>query len=154
MKKGFTLIEILIVVAIIAILAGSILVGFGPAQRQGRDSRRIADLRQVQNALELYYSKCGYYPGTAQASSPCGAFQPISSWSDLTSALTGSSIGTSQIPNDPTNGKNYMYGTDGTGSSYVLGAALEDANNPTLQNSAKGTIFGINCSGNTYCIQF
>ncbi len=154
MKRGFTLIEILIVVAIIAILASVVLVGFGPAQRQGRDTRRIADLRQVQNALELYYAKCGYYPGTAQATSPCGGFSQISSWASLITSLTGSNIGVSQIPNDPSSGKNYLYGTNIAGSSYTLGAVLEDANNPALQSSATGNVNNINCTGNTYCVQF
>ncbi len=50
-RKGFTLIEILIVVAIIAILASVVLVGLAPTQREGRDARRISDLAQVQNGL-------------------------------------------------------------------------------------------------------
>ncbi len=158
MARGFTLIEILIVVAIIAVLAGSVLVGFGPAQKQGRDLRRVNDLRQTQHALELYYAKCGYYPGVTQAGvPPCGAFSAISSWAALTSALTGSNIGTSQIPNDPSSGKTYLYGTDANGTSYVIGATLEDLNNPVLQNSPVGTTFGVNCNtgGNgVYCIQF
>ena len=66
-RKGFTLIEILIVVAIIAILASVVLVGLGPTQQAGRDARRISDLHEVQNGLELYYNKCGYYPGTSSS---------------------------------------------------------------------------------------
>ena len=61
-QQGFTLIEILIVVAIIAILASVVLVGLGPTQAQGRDARRISDLREVQTGLELYYNKNGVYP--------------------------------------------------------------------------------------------
>ncbi len=154
MRKGFTLIEILIVTAIIALMASSVLVGFAPAQRQGRDARRIADLRQAQNALELYYSKCGYYPGGAQAASPCGNFSQISSWTNLSTALTGSNIGVSRIPNDPSSGKNYLYGTDSIGSSYVVAATLEDANSSALRNGVAGTIFGVACTGKVYCIQF
>ncbi len=153
-KQGFTLIEILIVVAIIAVLASAVLIGLGPVQRQGRDARRISDLRQVQTALELYYSKCGYYPGAAQSASPCSGFQQITAWSDITNALVGSSIGVTQIPNDPTAGKSYFYGTSSNGNTYVLGATLEDSNNPALQNSAQGTIFGVSCTAPVYCIQF
>src|SRR2546422_562625 len=61
-KKGFTLIEILIVVAIIALLASIVLVGLGPARVKGRDARRVADIRQMQNALEIWNTKCGSYP--------------------------------------------------------------------------------------------
>lgn len=141
MKRGFTLIEILIVVAIIAVLASAVLVGLGPVQRGGRDARRISDLRQVQTALELYYNKSGAYPSAT-------------TWVDLTTALTGAGIGVAKVPNDPISGRNYLYGTNGTG--YVLGADLEDANNSAFQNSAQGTIFGITNCGTApkYCIQF
>ena len=59
-EKGFTLIEILIVVAIIAILASVVLVGLGPTQSGGRDARRVSDLSEVQNGFELYYNKSGH----------------------------------------------------------------------------------------------
>src|SRR5579863_3533942 len=75
-RKGFTLIEILIVVAIIAILASIVLVGLGPTQQAGRDARRLSDLHEVQNGLELYYNSCGYYPGTS-VSAPCAAYAAI-----------------------------------------------------------------------------
>ncbi|MEK7546633.1 MAG: type II secretion system protein [Patescibacteria group bacterium] len=156
MKKGFTLIEILIVVAIIAVLASMVLVGFGPAQRQGRDARRISDLRQVQNALELYYSKCGYYPGTTQASAPCGGFSSLgNSWSGLVTALTASNIGINSVPNDPSGGKSYSYGTNSDGSIYILESNLEDTNNPALQQSYKTNEFGVDCAtSGHYCIKF
>ena len=64
-RKGFTLIEILIVVAIIAILASVVLVGLGPTQQAGRDARRISDLSEIQNGLELYYNAKGQYPAPA-----------------------------------------------------------------------------------------
>ncbi len=155
--RGFTLIEILIVVAIIAVLASSVLVGFGPAQRQSRDTRRISDLRQIQNALGLYYAKCGYYPGTAQSGACTAAFSSIgNTWSSLSGSITGSNIGVKQIPNDPTAGKNYIYGSS-DGSGYTLGAILEDANNPVMQSSAasgNGVTCGINGGVATYCIEF
>lgn len=155
-NKGFTLIEILIVVAIIAILASSVLVGFGPAQRQGRDARRLTDLRQVQTALELYYAKCGYYPGNEQSGNACSTRNGTpGTWAALGTALTGSAIGINQIPNDPTSGKNYTYGST-NGSGYALSADLEQTGNPALQTSAQGTVEGITgCgAGTRYCIQF
>lgn len=150
-KGGFTLIEILVVVAIISVLLGSVLVGLGPAQRQGRDTRRISDLRQTQNALELYYSKCGFYPGTAN----CAATTIPTTWADLTTALVGSGLGVSQIPNDPNTSANYKYGST-NGSSYALAADLEQSTNPALQSSPKGAnVQGIDCSvANRYCVQF
>ncbi len=156
MARGFTLIEILIVVAIIAILASSVLVGFGPAQKQGRDARRVSDLRQVQNALELYYAKCGYYPGGVQAAVPCSStFTATTDWPGLAAAVKGSTIGINNFPNDPSANKTYSYATDGTGSSYVVKAVFEDANNPALRDSYKTDFNGVACSGSTdYCVRF
>lgn len=160
-KKGFTLIEMLIVIAIIGILASIVLVGLGPVQRRGRDARRISDLKQVQNALELYFNKCGYYPGASEGGSACGPFNGApSTWDNLTAALTGSNIGVRQIPDDPSSGgganaaRNYRYAADATGSSYVLAATLEDAENPALRDGMTGSVYGITCGGTVYCIQF
>jgi general secretion pathway protein G len=124
-QQGFTLIEILIVVAIIAILASVVLVGLGPTQQQGRDARRLSDLREVQTGLELYFNKCGYYPGVVNASAPCAAWSAASDWTDMATALTGSGLGIASVPNDPTAQKTYYYGSS-DGTSYVIGAKLEN----------------------------
>ncbi|HUC02142.1 MAG TPA: prepilin-type N-terminal cleavage/methylation domain-containing protein [Candidatus Paceibacterota bacterium] len=156
-RKGFTLIEILIVVAIIAILASVVLVGLGPTQQAGRDARRISDLSEVQNGLELYYNECGYYPGTKQTGSSCGNFSEISSWANLTTALEGTTaIAITSVPNDPTAGHNYQYGTNGTGSLYVLEATLENPNNSAFTNyngASFPTVTGVlSCTGTgDYC---
>lgn len=142
----------LIVVAIIGILSGAILVGLGPVQRSGRDARRISDLRQVQNGLEIYFNKCGYYPGNA-APNDCGVFSKIGNWNELTNALTGSNIGINHVPNDPTGGKDYFYGTNEDGNSYILGATLEDENNAALRQDVDGSVYDVDCADPVYCIQ-
>lgn len=53
--QGFTLIELLVVVAIIGLLASIVVVALGTARQGGRDTRAVADLRQIQTALELFY---------------------------------------------------------------------------------------------------
>lgn len=131
-RTGFTLIEILIVVAIIAILASVVLVGLGPTQQSGRDARRLSDLRQIQTGLELYFNKCGYYPGSA-ASAGCGAFA-AASFSGVTTALKGSGIGISSVPHDPTSGASYYYKTGNNGSTYILAAKLENLGNSAFAN--------------------
>ncbi|MBI4085659.1 MAG: type II secretion system protein [Candidatus Liptonbacteria bacterium] len=154
LMRGFTLIEILIVVAIIAVLASAVLVGLGPVQRQGRDARRISDLRQVQTGLELYYTKCGYYPGGEEPEMFCTGDNTVQpdSWDALTLALINSGIGIKQIPNDPTASRDYFYWVSFNGDSYVLGATFEDPNNSALQNSAVDA--APFCTESTYCIHF
>lgn len=56
MKKGFTLLELLIVIAILAILAAAAVVVLNPAEllRRARDSERITDIANIRNAMNLY----------------------------------------------------------------------------------------------------
>lgn len=144
-RQGFTLIEILIVVAIIGLLASIVLVGLGAFRTRGRDARRIADLRETQNALELYYTKYQKYP----------TFSGGDSWQSLTNSLINAGIGISSISNDPLYpDRNYRYGTPSDNQNYVLAATLEDSNNPALKDDPDGVIYNIDCADPTYCVQF
>lgn len=145
MKKGFTLIELLIVVAIIGLLASVVLVGLGGFRARGRDARRIADLRETQNALELYYTKNNAYPAISGADS----------WTSLKTSLTGAGIGVTTISNDPLgSSRSYQYGVSGDNQNYVLKATLEDSNNPALTDDVDATVYSIDCSDPGYCVQF
>jgi type II secretion system protein G len=63
-KKGFTLIELLVVIAIIGLLATLSVVAYNTARAKARDTKRIADIKQVQTALALYYTDNNGYPAT------------------------------------------------------------------------------------------
>src|SRR3989338_3678634 len=58
-KKGFTLLELLIVIAIIAILSVVLIVALNPAEtlRKTRDSQRISDLSSLKTALGIYVTE-------------------------------------------------------------------------------------------------
>lgn len=62
LNRGFTLVELLVVMAILGILVTLIAGGFRTAQFRGRDARRKADLKQLANSLETFLSDYGAYP--------------------------------------------------------------------------------------------
>lgn len=61
-QKGFTLIEILIVVAIIALIGTLSAVAVNSARSKQRDATRLANIRQLQTAMEDYYNENNAYP--------------------------------------------------------------------------------------------
>lgn len=123
-RKGFTLIELLIVIAIIGLLATLAIISLTTAQRKARDTKRIADMKSIQTAVELYFSDNSAYPDPADWS----AFQ-----TDLAPYI-------SQIPVDPNNssGTQYTYGFCTAGGpcassdQYFVGAVLEDTTHAAL----------------------
>jgi len=67
-KKGFTLIELLVVIAIIGLLSTLAVVALNSARSKSRDAKRVADVKQIQTALELYFTESSAYPlGSAEA---------------------------------------------------------------------------------------
>ncbi len=130
-RRGFTLIELLVVIAIIGILSSVVLASLNSARQKGRDARRIADIKQLQLALELYYDANGEYPATV-----------------ATSTLVQNGY-IAAIPSDPQTGDAYEYAGLNTGcTSYHLAATLEQTSHTALagdNDAAAGTA----CSGSS-----
>lgn len=63
-KSGFTLIELLVVIAIIGLLSTMSIIALNSARARSRDARRLADVKQMQTALEMWFNDNGTYPAT------------------------------------------------------------------------------------------
>lgn len=77
LRNGFTLIEILIVIAIIGILSSVILASLSIARKKARDTKRLLDMKQIKLALELYLDSNNQYPGSVASygeGSTCGGW--------------------------------------------------------------------------------
>ncbi|MBI2415288.1 MAG: type II secretion system protein [Candidatus Kerfeldbacteria bacterium] len=122
MRKGFTLIELLIVIAIIGLLATLAIVSLTTAQQKARDTKRVADLKQLQNAVELYFSQgsTATYPDSTDATW-------VTFGADIDDYIT-------TIPVAPNNSDTdrYVYATNDTQTEYVFLATLEDTGNAAL----------------------
>jgi prepilin-type N-terminal cleavage/methylation domain-containing protein len=59
---GFTIVELLIVIVVIAILAAITITAFNGIQQRTRDSKRVSDMNSIKKSLELYKLQNGRYP--------------------------------------------------------------------------------------------
>ncbi|HZO92455.1 MAG TPA: prepilin-type N-terminal cleavage/methylation domain-containing protein [Candidatus Baltobacteraceae bacterium] len=144
-ERGFTLIELMIVVAIIAILAGILIPNFVNARAQAQTAACESNLRSIATALELYYTDNQVYPTASSAD-----VQP--------SLLTANGVAyLNNTPKDPaaqTSTATYQLTTTqaagGSPASYTIvcpgvhvGSTL--AKMP-LKGGASGTVCGTNCT--------
>ncbi len=127
--RAFTLIELIVVVAIIAMLISVILSSLGQARQKSRDAAKIQAMREVRTALQLYFTENGFYPGGDQTT--------------LANYLVN--VTKKYITSIDTNIK--YNGTDGVNASclsncpsYHLGIILERSDNPILKSDKDANI--------------
>jgi len=150
-KRGFTLVELLVVIGILAILTAAVVVVLNPAEllRQSRDAQRLSDFDAVRSAISLYLStanppamatEANCMVGTVSAftygSGVCtnesstvvsgGGWVPIN-FNDLAAASIGLGSPLSALPTDPVNNAAYYYSGafDNTNKYYELNSILE-----------------------------
>lgn len=131
-SSGFTLIELLVVIAIIALLSSTILASLNDARTKSRDARRLTDLRQIAQGMELYANEhSSVYPGDY------GEFYFVSDNNYAESLPCSSTTGLKPYfqtdicnYNDP-QGYSYVYAKKSDGT-YKVGAHFETTQYQTI----------------------
>jgi prepilin-type N-terminal cleavage/methylation domain-containing protein len=159
-QHGFTIVELLITIVIVAILASLTVTAYSGMQQRGRDSQRVNDMNVIVKALEMYKIQAGTYPAT-------GSTNTISGWEvssinpdQFLSSIKTTGI-TSTIPVDPTNNSTsslsgflyryyrYTAGTNGCdvarGDYYILVIGKAESASGQLSSSP-----GFQCPGRNW----
>ena len=141
-QKGFTLIELLVIISIIGFLGTLAMTSLNSARIKARDAKRMADLRQIQKALDLYYDTNKVYPIASYARSynPGGA--GTAGWNTLKTALAPYIA----LPKDPLNNADaqesrYDSKAAGLGAGYGISINLEGTYS-SYPEGADGGIWG------------
>lgn len=124
--KGFTLIELLVVIAIIGLLSTLAVIALGSAREEARDQNRLSDLKQIQTALEIYFTENNQYPvakeGVVLDGNKAKCLNPEKGFT-----RSGCDNSLSKIPSDPGE-NNYVYSSE-EGDTYTIRARLEGKTN-------------------------
>jgi len=121
MKRGFTLIELIIVISVIAILAGIVTPLIGSILEEARKARMTAEVNTLKSAIVSYNFKQGYYPYSGLSGGRVGYAYTYNSTSTMTTLANLLSRNLSrQIVNDPF-GTPYYYYYYNESTSYGIG---------------------------------
>jgi len=117
-SKGFTIVELLIVIVVIGILAAITIVAYNGIQTRARDASRASTVVTLKKALAMYAAdNNGQYPAA------CTADDASCSVSLLSTALVPKYL--ASVPNDPSPPKIIDYARRGGGQGYGLNIAFE-----------------------------
>lgn len=150
-KKAFTLIELLIVIAIIGVLAAALYPTIRDALARGRDAAREGDINNIVTAVETYSSDYGQYPPFFGCVGDGGVFQTP----DEVSEVTADYFKGGTAPKDPSPSRTlptttadpgpcvedgkyyYKYLGASSGVEYIIGTVMESdvKNNSSLDPS-------------------
>ncbi len=123
MKKGFTLLELLVVIGIISVLVTMAVSSYSTAQKKARDTRRQSDLKTAQQAMEQCYSVNNFqYPIITNNSGVLSMTCPLPN-DNITFSIS-----------DPLNNISYQYSTVSNQNQYSITTNLETGGTFSVNN--------------------
>lgn len=154
-NRGFTLVELLVVISIIGILAALIVANFVGARSRASDATKKADLRSIKTALQLFHNDYNIFPEAANGLyiRGCGVDPLVSPSNCLPgepfSAGAGSTVYMNSVPEI---GFRYRSGTNDcepTGQTFLLFVTLENASDEDIVKSQERCDPASRCYYNT-----
>lgn len=112
-KRGFSLLELLVTISIMAILIAIGIASYSTVNKQSRDSKRKSDIEQLRSAIEMYRADNGFYPSSGSGN-----------WVDASDVMNGLTVALvpsyiAVIPSDPKLTQTYQYkATNVSGGNY------------------------------------
>ena len=146
-SRGFTLIELMVVIAIIALLSSVVLAGMKGAKDKASTAALVASFRQIQIAMEQYKNATGYYPYENDVSNKSWSYT-FGLTDNITPNLTTVSFLPTYIkkmPNPLVSGDLYTFFNPGPTYSFGAWGAYTCGGKPL-----KGYLFTYSASSNNY----
>ena len=142
---GFTIVELLIVIVVIAILASISVVAYNGIQQRARDSQRLSDLKAIAKAIEMYHIDNDRYPTESG-----GANGRVGEGAGLDSMIAPYMGGT--VPSDPISDSTHNYYYDGShacGGSPTSAVLFARTMESTFTDGASCTSYGTEGGSNS-----
>jgi prepilin-type N-terminal cleavage/methylation domain-containing protein len=137
-KKGFTIVELLIVIVVIGILATLVIVTFTGIQQKARNTQRQTDIKAVQGYVESFYAEFGFYPNAADLNEPAFRSNYLKGLDPHALSDPKQAGDTGAISANAPSGYQYSYQTSTDTASVPCTATLEAAaTNPTDNGCTK-----------------
>lgn len=132
-KGGFTILELLIVVAIIGILSAATLVLLSDTRARSRDAKRLSDMREIEKALNLYQTSNGNFPVSVSTTTLTGE-------DSVSTALENGGHISELLPDPQHPDLTYKYSTNANGTDFTLSFCIETDTIQTFSQGCSNTI--------------
>ncbi len=125
-RRGFTLVELLVVIVVLAVLAAIVLPKFMDSGKRSKEAALKSDLKLLRNAIVLFHTDTGYYPkdlaDLAATSAPATGLDSSGTERPITASMWhGPYI--QELPKDPIDASDFWYGKSGADIGKVRSQA-------------------------------